>query len=89
MRFALGARTGIGHDVPWPELLAALDPIDPDMAAMVRRILEIPTSGERKRRRRGSGKVDRVIERAGIVGLLGLLASSAAPMVTQSIAPFL
>ena len=46
---ALAARARVRSESPWPELLEALDRIDPDIAAILRRFAGIPPPKERRR----------------------------------------
>ncbi len=47
---ALAARARVRSESPWPELLEALDRIDPDIAAVLRRFAGIPPPKKRRRR---------------------------------------
>jgi len=42
MRAALAARLHVARDVPWYEILVALDRVDPDLASMLRRFARLP-----------------------------------------------
>ncbi len=46
---ALAARARVRSESPWPELLEALDRIDPDIAAVLRRFAGIPPPRKRRR----------------------------------------
>ncbi len=46
---ALAARARVRSESPWPELLEALDRIEPDIAAMLRRFAGIPPPNKRRR----------------------------------------
>jgi len=42
MRAALAARLHVARDVPWYEILVALDRVDPDLASILRRFARLP-----------------------------------------------